>query len=184
MWDIYWNNGGGFDEIPDSWPAPLEYLRVSNTEDIASSQVTTALSGLVDVNGDGLPDVLKADVNDEYAEGTDVDHWLVWWNTGHGFDGPNQWKIAGSASLPNSFGRSLVSNGTIYRSSRELLDITGDGLPDLVDGVYPHFNVVPGVCPICPGCSSACPQLGSVPKDAKRSRYRLLFNSRLQGAAI
>lgn len=102
---------------PVAWPAPnVRYLRRSRDGDVYQD--------LVDLNGDGLPDLVSS------APGQSAPYaWSVYLNTGAGFE---------SAPLPAWTApvgtlAEKVTGGTAHA----LLDFNGDGLPDLVRSGYP-----------------------------------------------
>jgi RHS repeat-associated protein len=100
------NNGGGFD------PATTMLSDFSVAQGWADND--TLPRQLVDVNGDGLPDVVGFKANGVY----------VALNTRTGFSAPTPW-------LANQFGTNQGwTSGTL--NPRQLVDVNGDGLPDIV----------------------------------------------------
>ncbi|MDP2369375.1 FG-GAP-like repeat-containing protein [Rhodoferax sp.] len=105
---LRFNTGSGFSDTATSWPNSPARHELS--DDAGGLKVS-----LVDLNGDGLPDLYTTSGN--AGEGT------VRFNTGSGFsDTVTPW--------PNSPARQRVStwNGDVLVS---LVDLNGDGLPDL-----------------------------------------------------
>jgi len=70
----------------------------------------------VDVNGDGLVDIVK-------SEGSGTNTWKVWKNTGSG------WNTTYETWVNNQ-----PIDAKLDRSDTKLMDVTGDGLPDIVKG--------------------------------------------------
>lgn len=105
------NTGSGFaSAIP--WPLPLAaatggYLR--------KADATGSYVELVDMNGDGLPDL--------YASGQSA----VWLNNGAGFNATGVSWPAPSGVPAGGYFRRSDATGT----SLDLVDLNGDGLPDL-----------------------------------------------------
>jgi len=77
---------------------------------------------LIDVNGDGLPDLVVA----LYEEGPQS--YKVWLNTGAG------WQLAPYA--PPDYIWARCAGNTCQSDGRQLIDVNGDGLPDLVVALY------------------------------------------------
>ncbi|HZP40480.1 MAG TPA: SpvB/TcaC N-terminal domain-containing protein [Candidatus Binatia bacterium] len=112
-WTVYLNRGagapGGMFGAPVAWPAP----RACITARVPDENLTTA--AVVDLDGDGLPD---------YVDSTEAP-WTVWLNTGRGFaTTPVRWYADGVAYL-----RAGDADGAIVR---DVVDVNGDGRPDLV----------------------------------------------------
>lgn len=85
---------------------------------------------VVDINGDGLPDIV----------GFDANGLSVALNTGGNFDAPSYW-------MSNQFGTNQGwTDNTV--TPRQLIDVNGDGLPDIVGfsrgGVYVVINTGSG----------------------------------------
>lgn len=112
-WTVYLNQGagapGGMFAAPIAWPSP----RACITARVPTENLTTA--AVVDMNGDGLPD---------YVDSAQAP-WRVWLNTGRGFAAtPIAWHADGVAYL-----RAGNAAGAIVR---DLVDVNGDGRPDLL----------------------------------------------------
>ncbi|NBW51746.1 MAG: hypothetical protein EBR49_16985, partial [Betaproteobacteria bacterium] len=124
------NNGSGFD------PATTMLSDFSVAQSWADND--TVPRQLADVNGDGLPDVV----------GFKADGVYVALNTRTGFSAPTAW-------LTNQFGTNQGwTNSTL--NPRQLVDVNGDGLPDIVGfagtGVTVALNTGAGFS----GASIAC----------------------------
>ena len=99
-------------------------------------------AGLYDLNGDGLPDRV---VLDQTSLNTASTKWLVYLNTGHGFNSTpisvtgleNQGHYALGSDAPWWSMQGSVSG---YGNVTTLLDINGDGLLDRVMAVYDNGN--------------------------------------------
>lgn len=113
-WCVWKNTGNGFASEPIEWPAPLDYLRYT---DEGGLWIRT---DLVDLNGDGLPDLVDA----RYFDTRDpTPHWRVYWNNGSGFD---------SEAFEFAAPRARVGLVTGRRAAYGLYDMNGDGLRDFV----------------------------------------------------
>jgi RHS repeat-associated protein len=158
-WIVHWNTGNGFSVEPTHFSAPGPLISRSAVVDTRSH----LLHGIYDMNGDGLPDFVKADVHDTGGPShASVDAWHVYPNTGYGFlETPRLWKIEGprDIKLPNYL--SLVDgNPDSSVTTVDFVDITGDGRPDWVRNYsgadYLEFGMAPPVCE-----TDACPSNGS-----------------------
>jgi hypothetical protein len=105
----------------------------------------------VDVNGDGLPDMVYNDgrvlFNTGYgfADGSDYGHSAVNENTSNTIGGGRGVSIgiAGYANI--SYGVSYSSNTTV--NDFQLIDINGDGLPDMIKDGQIAYNMGTGYLP-------------------------------------
>ena len=108
-----WGFGG-----PINWPAPhRRYLR--------RSKDGTTYQDLVDMNADGLPDLVVSGTPGQQSPF----NWLVYLNTGAGFEAQ---PLSAWPAPVGTIGEH-VSNGT----GQALVDFNGDGLPDIVRSGYP-----------------------------------------------
>ena len=108
---VYLNTGSGFSTSSTSWPLPPT---AGTSGYMSRKDANGQFMGLVDLNGDGLPDF--------YASGQSS----VWLNTGAGFFGtPTSWPLPANA-LSGGYMSKTDSNGDFYA----LVDLNGDGLPD------------------------------------------------------
>ncbi len=172
-WRVYLNTGSGFArDDPIRWLAPLGLI--SKTTIPFGNQPVVTVHGLVDLNGDGLADFVDATqvaTNPPFPGYTD--RWRVYYNTGAGFDGvsaqgitPSKlWYIdgapAGSQWLTTHYAKRYSDsefNVSFSRTQAELVDMTSDGLPDLVRAYGLNdttFQIPPGECPggepVCTG---------------------------------
>ncbi len=175
-WDVYRNNGAGFD-VHDArrWPVPPVGDRIGHAA--RSDAVTFTWSGLVDFNGDGLPDLIntrpgyardarnglgqhgdraepyRSDPASQLADKR-TDHWVVYFNNGSGFEAPFLWRVEGAPVSDRRLHGHYRhdKSGTTARTFSDLVDITGDGLPDLlrrVDGGDLDYPL--------PSCSTGAP---------------------------
>ncbi|WP_343785919.1 T9SS type A sorting domain-containing protein [Wandonia haliotis] len=124
-WKVYLNTGSGFSSTAQNWTIPV-------VEDYAQSldQVNSTNYSLIDMNGDGKPDLVDAQDNASgvvWLTGGSVPYWKVYLNTGSGFSSTAQnWTIP----VVEDYAQSLDQvNSTNY----SLIDMNGDGKPDMVD---------------------------------------------------
>ncbi|WP_136525967.1 toxin TcdB middle/N-terminal domain-containing protein [Geomonas ferrireducens] len=118
LWQVYLNTGSNF--IPaGEWYAGIDSDLIN---DIDTSQ--NVERDFFDINGDGLPDIVKGD-------GT------VWLNTGKGFTVPIQWP------MPFNDGDVRDVDKDTGNVQRDMLDMDGDGLPDVVASYSGNWQVYP-----------------------------------------
>lgn len=133
-WDVYLNTGSGFAESPAAWAVPSNYgtdafNRIANSTSCSNGSFTYAL---LDLNGDGRPDLVVTDACDE--EGVGHNRWAVHLNTGTSFEA-----TATSWAVPEHYGSDVFDHtanafdcGNGEDFSFVLNDLDGDQLPDLV----------------------------------------------------
>ncbi|HSW87828.1 MAG TPA: FG-GAP-like repeat-containing protein [Candidatus Saccharimonadales bacterium] len=103
-WRVFMNTGNGWRGTPEIW----SHGGVDKGLDDTTIHV-------IDVNGDGLPDIVKVTAN-----GTN-DTWQVWKNTGSGWStSPETW--INNAGVDANFSMTNVV----------VQDVNGDGLPDII----------------------------------------------------
>ncbi|MBI4517458.1 MAG: VCBS repeat-containing protein [Deltaproteobacteria bacterium] len=130
-WDVYLGSPGGFSTTPIAWwvPARTTMCDIGTTGDIQTYTTT------VDLTGDGLPDFVD-------ARGLP---WVVYKGTAHSPYSPtNGWGFeAGvSWSAPRIYTRETMLGAALNgwdgsANRQDLLDMNGDGLPDLVRTAAP-----------------------------------------------
>lgn len=119
---IWHNRGSGFAATPMRFDSPWKVLRFTtrNGQQIA---------GLADMNGDGLTDQVLA--RDPRVGRRYTGKWLVMINTGNDAAGPIEWSLPPSRCGWDGLQQALDDGrGNVVR---DLFDLNGDGLPDLVD---------------------------------------------------
>lgn len=118
---VYLGTGSGFDPQPINWDLPAGALQddyaIQRVLEVGGQNRETR-TRLVDINGDGLPDKVRA-----FAFPST--QFEVWLNLGHGFAPSVMWGGVGGAW------RSLAFDEQLGRSA-DLVDINADGLVDRV----------------------------------------------------
>jgi YD repeat-containing protein len=111
-WKIYLNTGSNF-IYAGSWNTAYgDYLNdVNSSGDVKRD--------IVDINGDGLPDIVNPVDNQQ--------DWEVQFNTGKGFTSKILWHVPGEVPA-NGYVNNLIGSNV----GRDVFDINGDGVPDLV----------------------------------------------------
>ncbi|MDX2361141.1 MAG: VCBS repeat-containing protein, partial [Crocinitomicaceae bacterium] len=124
-WEVYLNTGSGFAPTVTQWSTPFGYEHTAGNN--STWKWTT-----MDMNGDGLPDLVDTYFNTVYGTPGN-NYWEVYLNTGSGFSSTaTQW------STPFGYEATAGNNSTWKYTT---MDINGDGLPDMVDT---YFNGVYG----------------------------------------
>jgi len=134
---LYVNTGASFaDPVPLTIPTMSDGDATKRTPLAAEIRTTgsrTQIKKLVDLNGDGLPDLASS--RSSLGSG----HWDVALNTGHGFIAAANWPTP-----PYDIEVEDSSNDAAddYGLRRALRDMNGDGLPDYVDATTtPRWTV-------------------------------------------
>lgn len=133
LWTVYPNTGSGFG-TGYTFQAPFK--NVSFTSGNGASH-NGLVYGTFDVNGDGLPDgVLSQRLRGAQYTGS----WRVCLNSGRAMDVCSTWSLpaawqVGNVAVSTGMFRWIraADNGQPGDVLRDLIDINGDGLPDLVD---------------------------------------------------
>lgn len=123
-WNVYWNTGSGFERNPQAFGANRSYIARLTSDRTAY--------GLYDMNGDGLRDMVAADGGsiDSTSDWYRRQAWFVYFNNGSGFQTePYWWQAQDGTPLPNF---SALDNDSGQGRTADLVDLNGDGLPDLV----------------------------------------------------
>lgn len=133
-----WINTGNGWRRDDSWLPPARLVDNTGTFDNSAGWVDEGVR-FVDVNGDGLVDVLQG--QQDKGAGSSYTNYKAWINTGHG------WTAAPSSWIPPvAFVDRPTVGGSVDNGVR-LVDINGDGLTDLVQSINGggdpagHYNV-------------------------------------------
>ena len=137
-WELYLNTGAGFATSPASWPLPSGYALGFHDLETTGCSGSSPRWRIFDIDGDERPDL----VIPRRCDGTGMvgtTHWLVHRNNGAGFDdAASMFTLpAYGGGIPDVEGRTCV--GASQRWT--LLDVDGDGDPDLV---VTHLCVSPG----------------------------------------
>ena len=123
---VYLNTGSGFKK-DTSWTGLVEFSEWNTSQTLVSNMS----NAFVDVNGDGLPDIVGAVFN-SYSNGSPQANTIssVLINNGNG------WTYDSSLTFPAAFGKKSGTGG--YRSfddvGTRLADVNGDGLIDVLRG--------------------------------------------------
>jgi YD repeat-containing protein len=113
-WRICFNTGSSFPSNKcDVWSVP--YSRAWLEDFTRAPAAANVQMGRFDMNGDGLPDIVDANGST----------WTIWLNTGSNFINGGSWPTGYDHYITN-----LDSTGNV---KRDLIDINGDGLPDIVN---------------------------------------------------
>ncbi|WP_148235365.1 T9SS type A sorting domain-containing protein [Fluviicola taffensis] len=133
-WKVYLNNGTSFSTTAQNWTIPT---MESYAEEL--DQVNGLNYSLVDINGDGKPDLVDAQDNNSGVVwlGTGgLGYWKVYLNNGSSFSTTAQnWTIPTMESYAEELDQ-------ISGQNYSLVDINGDGKPDLVDAQDNNSGVV------------------------------------------
>ena len=119
------NTGNGF--IVNNDLKPRYY-----TVDILADGTLESLDKYVDINGDGLPDQIRAVRRKDNTISR-----VTWLNTGAGWVNSNAYKIPGGLFSDHASGVNGIYQG-------ELIDINGDGLVDFVESAKLSDSVTAG----------------------------------------
>ena len=119
-------NGAGFNSpVVMNMPSNASgYLRdLVNPTDGSNPNVKQVF---IDMNGDGLPDIVHRDPNT--TDSSTTSHWHIYRNTGNGFDDDDVWTVHQTGGWIEDF-----TSGSTVNAQTGLYDVNGDGLPDFVD---------------------------------------------------
>jgi RHS repeat-associated protein len=127
-WRVWYNTGNGFESgagtpFETTWPL-LRFTTEGGMQ----------VAGFADINGDGLPDQIHT--WERYGGAPYSGKWLVRVGYGHGVYSADQWEVPSSGCAqpghPRWNGmRQALAEGR--ETVRELIDINGDSLPDIVE---------------------------------------------------
>lgn len=123
-WKVYTSTGTGLNPAATLWPIPRNFNSGKEHE------LTGNKFMLIDMNGDKKPDLLDMEnentpADDAFATGTQH-YWKVYTNTGKGFSAEAiQWNIPPGFQYDFDY--------TSDHDNFTLMDMNGDGKPDLLD---------------------------------------------------
>ncbi len=136
-WYVHLNTGSKFLSAADWTPPGLgdeDIIEIDKQSNPAKS--TNTKRTLTDINGDGLPDIVNAE------EGN---YWKVWFNNGDGFTTVKNWNKSHFPYSTDDVRDNTYDGDDIEKESRvrrDLMDMNGDGLPDIVNRTdQSHWNV-------------------------------------------
>jgi RHS repeat-associated protein len=132
-WDVYTNNGAGFDTPPLPWSnpsGPVDFVIATGNNIRVNNPWHGTEADVIDLDGDGLPDRVKRDFSFPVTE------WDVYFNYGGGFQQAALWPNP-STNLYNpngdlisaNFIRNIDGYGNVWT---DVIDMNGDGLPDRI----------------------------------------------------
>ena len=120
-----WINTGNGWQKQNTW-APKDLLFDYLTNSSGYIHVETVRGRLIDLNGDGLPDWVRAYY--QYTSGGNgIEHKKTWINNGNG------WNYDSSYNLPDVF---VKYRGELTLPRGEFVDVNGDGLVDWVQAYW------------------------------------------------
>ena len=135
-WRVYMNTGSHFRLLDTNWAPPGlnddDIIDIIDHDD--PDKANDSKRTLIDINGDGLPDVVEAsDSNSGY--------WDVYFNKGNGFTGHVDWNshINSDAVQDNT-----VDDLDRNKTRRDMIDMNGDGVPDIANrpnDTNPYWDV-------------------------------------------
>ena len=124
------HNGAGFDE-PIEWEGATDSLAVTTVH--SHKQALYAIKLMMDMDGDGRPDIVERNINRSREPG----NYMVYLNTGAGFAPAADWGPGEARFVMDTDGRAFTT--------KLLMDINGDGLPDELYRPYqPKVTARPG----------------------------------------
>ena len=138
-WKVYLNTGNGFSTTATTWRVPNEHVAEKGLYALNGASYT--LGGFwstIDINGDGLPDMVLTGEYDSSQNHTWVynkhttPYWKVYLNTGSGFSmTPITWRVPSEHNAENGIYSTVGASYTVG-GLWNTMDINGDDLPDLV----------------------------------------------------
>ncbi|MCP4105825.1 MAG: hypothetical protein GY749_09855, partial [Desulfobacteraceae bacterium] len=131
-WRVCINTGSNFLSPADWTPPGMNDEDIIDIEDHDNKEkANDTKRNLADINGDGLPDVVHAR--------DDGKNWDVYFNKGNGFTGSKDWY----SHFDTKYVRDITyDDEDESKVRRDMFDITGDGLPDIVQRTdQGHWNV-------------------------------------------
>lgn len=132
---VYLNNGSEW--VSSDWTFPVLFTDKTSVD--YTFDLTEKFTKFVDVNGDGLIDVVK-NADGQLSGATNRNRAAVYLNTGHGWQESAQWKfpVIWTDSLGNpytfSFQQFVTTAQPNYGNPTEFIDVNNDGLIDIVSG--------------------------------------------------
>jgi hypothetical protein len=124
----------GFSASPVLWPAPEAELGEERT----NSGGSTTIKKLLDMNGDGRPDLVKSCTWDTQGN-CPTSVWKVWLNNGSGFATTYATDMRFNQGIAKAITGSGTSGG-LTQTGHDVFDFNGDGLPDLVGSFNVYIN--------------------------------------------
>ena len=143
-WEVYFNVGGAFDAAATTWSVPgSQYPGAMTFERFAEAQDCAGVNDqptyeLLDLNGDGLPELVILDACDTGARGDIGEvYWAFYPNTGTGFDASSaRWDIPGrlfrGPESLDAIAGTLTCQTGLEKPEYAVLDLDGDAAVDIV----------------------------------------------------
>lgn len=128
----------GFASTGTNWPLPLGHAQGESSFTETNGTATTV--SLEDMNGDGLPDLYTT--KNTYENGVMVGP-RVYLNSGRGFSSPKNWPLGQGAFAQGEASVGIYAGLTTNYTTVDLVDLNGDGLPDLYVSKQTYENGVP-----------------------------------------
>lgn len=131
-WKVFLNTGSGFASAMN-WPVPKSGLDDGFFG--TSANVSYRYWNLLDVNGDGKPDLVHTGDTTKSQQVWDVTgapYWKVYLNTGSGFGAVTNWPVPQNGAYEGLF--ATDTTGARFWST---VDLDADGKPDLIQTADP-----------------------------------------------
>ncbi len=109
-------------DLAGEWTMP--YFTADGTQH--AYELSSAVSGVIDVNADDLPDFVAMDDTSITGDPSSDYRYRVYLNTG------SDWELDADWTLPYGTSGSTLISYELSSSSTDMVDVDGDGLPDFI----------------------------------------------------